>query len=495
MGKLRRVIFFLFLAVYLGIAPFTVLYALGYIFSPAQQSLIPTGLISLSTAPENASVQVNGKEIKDKTPLVLRNLKPGQYEISLSLSGYHPWHRRVQVKPDRAFRFESILLFPLELSLETLTDFRIRKIWHVAGGRYLVIIPADASTALYLFDLEEKEFRLFNLPEGYTNAEVTKIAFHPDGDKALIFLTKGALSESFFAEFPEPVQLKPLDRFFDKSGIENLSWSKIRRAALFHLKGEVLQRTDIEKDRTTVIFNQPVRGFSVHRGNLYVLDPKGRFLELSEKGKVRDILLDDPKKAKLIFGPGKIDFHSIFFIENIPLFFVPENSFAFFLSKNGKLLSNKLPFLLDENVEEVALAKSHPRVAYRKGKELWVVDFEKEKEKTFFESGPTPRRIYAGLLPISSPIWAYEDRYLLFLEGNHLKIQNFEDEENITNLLSISSTASQFVLDSKRGYLYFVDPVENRLVSTKIPKEGIQLAPPILTELVDDLVGQGEASK
>ena len=51
MGKLRKIILLVFVGVYLVAAPLTILYALWYIFSPAQQTLLQTGLVSLNTEP------------------------------------------------------------------------------------------------------------------------------------------------------------------------------------------------------------------------------------------------------------------------------------------------------------------------------------------------------------------------------------------------------------------------------------------------------------
>ena len=89
MGQLRRIIFYLFVAIYLIAAPLTVLYALGYILSPTRQTLVQTGLISLSSVPSQASVWVNGSLLNEKTPLVLRNLKPGPYSLRVGLPHTH----------------------------------------------------------------------------------------------------------------------------------------------------------------------------------------------------------------------------------------------------------------------------------------------------------------------------------------------------------------------------------------------------------------------
>ena len=56
MGQLRKAVFLIFALIYTVVAPFTVLYALGYMFNPIQQTLLQTGLISLQTEPSDAQV-------------------------------------------------------------------------------------------------------------------------------------------------------------------------------------------------------------------------------------------------------------------------------------------------------------------------------------------------------------------------------------------------------------------------------------------------------
>ena len=85
MGRLRKIIFYIFALIYLVVAPLTILYALGYIFSPTQQTLVATGLISLSSEPPQAQVWLNGELLKEKTPVILRNLKPGPYTLRMGL--------------------------------------------------------------------------------------------------------------------------------------------------------------------------------------------------------------------------------------------------------------------------------------------------------------------------------------------------------------------------------------------------------------------------
>ena len=467
MPKLRKIILLVFVGGYLGVAPLTILYALGYIFSPSQQTLLPTGLVSLSSEPSQARVWVNGSPVKEKTPLVLRGLRPGAYLLQVSLPGYHPWQKRFEMKADKALRFEKILLFPVAFRPEILGNFPVTKLWSDSGGKRLVVGEGEKASGLSLFELEKKEFRPIFSSGPDREAYVDEVLAHPSGDRGVVILRNKEGLRPLLIKFFDPVQISALTHLIEEP-FTQLEWGAPHENSLFYLKGETLRHLDLEQGALYLDLPKRVRGFSLYGRRLFVLDGKRRFLELTEKGKIRQILLDEPLKAQLIFGPDGGEHYSILFLPRISLFSSLENAIALFLSDKGKLSSSKLPYFLDEGVDEFAIANSRPRALYRKGTELWVVDFERERERTFFENGPTPRRIYKGKEAPAHLLWFYDDRYVLFLEGNRLKVLDFEGEGEAMELLEISSRVREIVLDRRRGFLYFAHPDRDRLARVKL---------------------------
>lgn len=470
MSTLRKAIFLIFVAIYLGVTPLTILYALGYIFNPVQQTLLQTGLVSLNSDPPRANITIDGTLLKDKTPLVLRNLRPGVHDIQISLPGRHPWHKQVDVKPERAIRFEEILLFPLSLEPEILGNFPVSRIASTPGGKYLLIQGGDRTSWLYLFDSEGKKFEpVFSRSRNH-KAEVNEIYLSPTGDRAMILLQKKGKIHPLFVRLTDPLQMSDLTDFLEEP-FRDLRWSLNHKDSLFYLKENTLMRLDLDRKILYPALTKKVRGYTPHERGLFVLNETGQFLRLNEKGKIQDVLLDDPSKANLIFGADPKESYSIFFLPNPFVFSALNDALAIFLSEKGRLLSNKLPYFLDERVEGVAVAVSHSRLAYRKGEELWMVDFEQEGEKVFFERGPTPKKIYKGKNGLSHLVWFYHDRYLLFLEGDRLMVQDFEGEGKPVELLKVSSRTPEAYFDPRRGFLYFTHPEGDRLARVELFEE------------------------
>jgi hypothetical protein len=456
-GKLRKIILLVFAVIYLVVAPLTVLYALGYIFSPTQQTLLQTGLITLSSEPDRANVSVNGLLVKDRTPLILRNLKPASHDLLVEAEGRHPWHRRVEVKADQALRLENILLFPLSLEPEILGNFPVAKLWHVSRGKHLVALEKEKVPGLWLFKLEERSFESITLDARYEKSRVKEVTLHPAGDEAVVILQRGETAQPLLVQFKDPIHTMSLSDLLPHP-FTQLASSLHHKSSFFYLKDGTLRRFDFDRFVLYPVLAKGVRGYAVPKRNPLVLDENGRFLELEENGRVRTRLLEDPVKAHRIFSPKLEESYSVFFLND---------NLAIFLSKSGKLFSNKLPYLLEEGVDELALAVSRPRLAYRKGNELWLVDFQSERKQAFFENGPVIRKIYKGEDRPASFRWFYNDQYLLFEEGNRLKVVDFEGGEDAIDLLPISKECHEFALDS-RGFLYFAHPEGERLARVKL---------------------------
>ncbi len=113
MKILRRIIFFLFAAVFVVGAPKIVFYALGYSYgSGSEKGLIQTGLIYLSTTPPGATVYVDGRRYREPTPAIIRDLLPGNYSIRLVLKDHDVWSKTVPVEAAKASVLGKILLYP-----------------------------------------------------------------------------------------------------------------------------------------------------------------------------------------------------------------------------------------------------------------------------------------------------------------------------------------------------------------------------------------------
>jgi len=107
----------IFILLFFLITPPILIYANGYRFNWHSWKLERTGLLEIKSEPSNASVNINelkawwGKPKKIVTPVKLKSLRPGNYNVSLSLPNYYEWHKTLSVWPAQTTIVKDIRLF------------------------------------------------------------------------------------------------------------------------------------------------------------------------------------------------------------------------------------------------------------------------------------------------------------------------------------------------------------------------------------------------
>ena len=107
----------IFILIFCLITPPILIYANGYRINWHSWRLERTGLLEIKSEPANALVNINelkawlGKSKKIVTPVKLKNLRPGNYNVNLSLPGYYEWHKTLTVWPVQTTIVKDIRLF------------------------------------------------------------------------------------------------------------------------------------------------------------------------------------------------------------------------------------------------------------------------------------------------------------------------------------------------------------------------------------------------
>lgn len=149
--RIRALLYYLSVSIFIIGLPLILTFALGLKFNQKTLKLTPTGLISIRTQPEGASIYLDGKLLNDKTPATLHELIPATYNLRLELEGRFAWIGQAQVFPRQATLLEKIILFPLrphikQVNKENLDAFWVdedKKIIYYVDGGQLNILRSD----------------------------------------------------------------------------------------------------------------------------------------------------------------------------------------------------------------------------------------------------------------------------------------------------------------------------------------------------------------
>lgn len=111
----RRLIFWIFVAIFLLSTPPTILYAIGYSFDWQNHILVKTGAIYLKSTPANAVISING-ESRYITPQLVPHLLPGDYSVIVQKTGFYPWEKKLNVQAGLVTEARNIFLFPTDIT-------------------------------------------------------------------------------------------------------------------------------------------------------------------------------------------------------------------------------------------------------------------------------------------------------------------------------------------------------------------------------------------
>lgn len=178
MPLLRKIIFYIFLAVYGVVCPLIILRMLGFIVAPPEAGgFVKTGLIYVSANPPNARVIVDGVAAHETAPTVIRDLTPGDHDITIDLRGYVPWRKRVPVIGNKATALDNVLLVPAAWKTRILMDTDFNTLIALAGNPpSLIAARGNTIDDIVLMRLNkniEEEDALFPAQSIYKGARVT----------------------------------------------------------------------------------------------------------------------------------------------------------------------------------------------------------------------------------------------------------------------------------------------------------------------------------
>jgi hypothetical protein len=113
----RRIIFYLFVLIFLLVGVGLTLYAQGYRVSGRSLAVTTVGGLYITTSPSGASITLDGKHVDSNSGLfqkgtLLNGLFPSNHSLELAYPGYKPWKRTVSVLPSKVTEITNAILVP-----------------------------------------------------------------------------------------------------------------------------------------------------------------------------------------------------------------------------------------------------------------------------------------------------------------------------------------------------------------------------------------------
>jgi hypothetical protein len=466
----RKIIFYLFLALYLVLCPIVILYAFGYIFTPkAEEGFAKTGLVRIETIPSNAAISVSNRLFEEKTPATVRNLLPGAYDLKVMLRGYRPWVRRVEVEAGKAVNFDKIILVPQSVKTKTLVAKPFENLFPVPGTRYLLLQGGGGAGTLMVFDWGGGTSRNV-LAENSPYAEATLVKIFSGKESPFVILeVKDTQGLKFLGcqLDKEKFEVKDLTRLLGGKEPKEIQWEGGHPEFLFALQGQDLSRLDLEKMTVIPDFLSKVRGFGLFKGKVYALRESSIARTGFNAKKGEETLVEKGVFLESLFRGG----------EQYRIDFISNRSICF-LGSRGELFSNVLPYrFVDEGVRGYELDRGGRKVALWQGGRVGVLDFEKpERKKEFFERGPEIEWLFEKGTNIRQAYFVYDASHILFCDDDKIFLARIGEQYiSLEKLVAVRKGSGIFYAE-KTGKLYYLEPSLGEFMAADILPEGFTFA-------------------
>lgn len=312
--KTRRIIFYIFLFVFLIMVPVIIFYALGYNFDFEEKTIISTGAIYIKSYPTKAEIYINDK-LRGKTNKLVGKLIPKTYNIQIIKKDFYPWQKEIIIKEGIVTKVDNIFLVPFN-----------PKIFLVAteSEKHAVFFKEPYSIT--------KITELIKKKSKYTVININNLNFDY-GQNKLYFLSKNNL-------YSIKLNLNDLeDSILSDILVSNvLNYTRYKNGIIYL---DYFTRKIFELDLTSLksaeFFNQVFPGFD--KGKWIISNDNKKLL--CQKEKSVEILWLDEVKDSIFWEKGNIE--KINFGENInDVIWHPKTDEHLIIATNDSILITEL---------------------------------------------------------------------------------------------------------------------------------------------------------
>jgi len=400
--KTRTILFFIFICLFLLIAPSVIFYSQGYRFDFENKKLTQTGGLFFKVEPKQVEVYIDNKLAK-KTDfffgsVLIENLLPRKYKIKLEKEGYSPWEKSLDIREREVVEAKNIVLFPENLNFNLLTK-ETENLWFSPDGKKIILYEkSEKLWALKLYDLEKNiKSHLISETDVYPKgADLMNLEFSEDSKE--IYLDVG---------------IKEQEKYFtlrlDKSPPQ-------------------LTERKITQTPKNIVASRKINN------DFYYLDNFGFVFK---------------NEAKLNEQPFLVQQETEYGLEIFQNFvFLREGKTLYLLNPNLKSFEKFF-----EPIENLKISPNLKKIVYFSDYEIWILFLEDVLERPQKKSG---EKLFLTRFSdkIEDVFWL-NSNYLIFGVGDKIKIAEIDDRDkiNIVDLAAFKTPQIIFNQTDKKLYL------------------------------------------
>lgn len=172
--------------------------AKGYTFSPSEQRIVGTGILTVASRPDSASVFVDG-HLTTATNATIPSLPPKKYTVRVVKEGFIPWEKEVEIKEGLVTELK-LTLFPAIPSIYPLTvNGVLNPVLSPNGDKLVYIVPTDKKAGVWVWTMAKDQpisFARSSEPHqifsnAVANYDLSKVTLRWSPDSQQVLMTTG----------------------------------------------------------------------------------------------------------------------------------------------------------------------------------------------------------------------------------------------------------------------------------------------------------------
>lgn len=438
--KTRRILYITFILIFCISTPLVIFYALGYKIGTGF-NVQKTGALILDSNPSGAKVYLNGKlqqkliskilsnqEDYFTTPIKIKNLLPGEYDVRLELEGNWTWEKKLKVNPGQSTFAETINLFKKDLPA-LIKQGSFEKISFSADKKNLVALGKDS---IYFINIDTEEIKTLQ-DKNFTFSDKTACLWSANDKKIII--------DNKIFSLEEIEKYKDLGQIIGKQ-VSNVKWGDNDNEIFYSGKDSISSYSLSSNLNKTVVEKIQLSDYLYKNGALYIVEQNKlaaslNFWSIGENKSLRKINL--PAATYNFINPEH-KLVNLYDTDHRILFLIDQQS----IIKPIKETINNVnkTFWVNEN-----------KLLYSTNFELWIMELD------------NPDKLLLTRISdeIKDILWHPSNNYIIYSTDKNINIIELDEREkrSVTEIFK-TEKISYLNLNSKGDLLFFYGNLGNQ---------------------------------
>ncbi len=435
MPKTKKTILFIFLlSLFCVIAPLTVFYSLGWRFDWINKRVTQPGIFYFKIWPKSSQIYINGSQEK-KTDFffgsaLIDNLTPKKYVIEIKKDGFFSWKKTLEITKGEATEAKNILLFPVEnkfniISNQTNNFFVSQDEKKAIIQEFVETSTNKSSWFLNNFDiarnlkvpvLSADDLAKINPQKTAAPLKLINVKFSFDSNKILLETSLAKNVSFYLLELDKtPIALNYIN-LPNPEIIQEVYFNPENNQQILFLQSNSIFKKDLTSKTIPALVKNNIVYFYATEKNIFYIDNAG-FLTKTDFGFLQD--------QKLNTSPIKLADNADYKIYSL-------NSYVFLKENNTLYELNNKTSAFDDIISPFKngdFSRDGKKFVYFTDNEIWILFLTDSYEQPEKKAGEK-----ISLARFSSDlnnIFWLNDYYLIFSEGNKIKIAEIDNRDSV----------------------------------------------------------------